>query len=419
MDPPDPLSPSEVIDESETNLMRLRSGKRISEPPIHDVVQQESTAASSSSNSAASPPVAPAPTPTPTATSSTSATPAVYSAPADPLPPPVLMSRSQFLAALSFVVFVVVIGVPVWWATTGTYRAVLPHTDIASFSSSLRLDTSIPVTIWISSSRNRRTVESTVAQIKMLNSEFVSYDVNVASVPPAILKSFEASSNLSEEHKVLELLGEEEGVVNIVEVPARLLSSQIHVGSHRTIFVASDNVAEAVLFFMSRFSNIVLHVAIQQFGFHVAIQPSLSCLSLSTDAAFPDADLALVLTHVVGDAALKQEVARWKNAELEVDSNQLRRVPSHGTYNLIFSLLNPSPDLIRADWKPHLAFQGYLQPFMEKLSGLANFHVSSQSLYFLPLPVKGKWNDGLGCRVIPASHLPHVITPFEAKLGES
>uniref|UniRef100_A0A8C4S2Q7 Phosphatidylinositol glycan anchor biosynthesis, class S n=1 Tax=Erpetoichthys calabaricus TaxID=27687 RepID=A0A8C4S2Q7_ERPCA len=78
---------------------------------------------------------------------------------------------------------------------------------------------------------------------------------------------------------------------------------------------------------------------------------------------------------------------------------------SPGNYEITFSLLNPDPKSHDLHWDIEEAVDKYIQPFLDKLSGVANFSVDSQILYYAILGVT------------PQS-LPHVINPVEARLGK-
>ncbi|XP_019366523.1 PREDICTED: GPI transamidase component PIG-S, partial [Gavialis gangeticus] len=88
-------------------------------------------------------------------------------------------------------------------------------------------------------------------------------------------------------------------------------------------------------------------------------------------------------------------------------------------YEITFSLLNPDPKSHDVRWDIEAAVHGYVQPFLDKLSFVANFTVDSQILYYAMLGVTPRFDKDSSSFLLSAHSLPHVINPVEARLGSS
>uniref|UniRef100_A0A7M4FC10 Phosphatidylinositol glycan anchor biosynthesis class S n=2 Tax=Crocodylus porosus TaxID=8502 RepID=A0A7M4FC10_CROPO len=88
-------------------------------------------------------------------------------------------------------------------------------------------------------------------------------------------------------------------------------------------------------------------------------------------------------------------------------------------YEITFSLLNPDPKSHDVRWDIEAAVRGYVQPFLDKLSFVANFTVDSQILYYAMLGVTPRFDKDSSSFLLSAHSLPHVINPVEARLGSS
>ncbi|XP_074869568.1 GPI-anchor transamidase component PIGS isoform X2 [Carettochelys insculpta] len=88
-------------------------------------------------------------------------------------------------------------------------------------------------------------------------------------------------------------------------------------------------------------------------------------------------------------------------------------------YEITFSLLNPDPKSHDVHWDIEAAVSSYVQPFLSKLSSVANFSVASQILYYAVLGVSPRFDEASSSFTLSAASLPHVINPVEARLGSS
>ncbi|KFV71940.1 GPI transamidase component PIG-S, partial [Struthio camelus australis] len=83
------------------------------------------------------------------------------------------------------------------------------------------------------------------------------------------------------------------------------------------------------------------------------------------------------------------------------------------------SLVNPDPKSHAVHWDIEGAVNHYVQPFLDKLSFVANFSVDSQILYYAVLGVTPRFDKESSSFLLSAHSLPHVINPVEARLGSS
>ncbi|CAH0556991.1 unnamed protein product [Brassicogethes aeneus] len=88
-------------------------------------------------------------------------------------------------------------------------------------------------------------------------------------------------------------------------------------------------------------------------------------------------------------------------------------IPLSLEYDVLISIVNPEPSSLKIDLKGQ-DMEDYLQPFLSKLSPIADFTVKSQWLYHVELgAVPRKMYDHFA---IMEEQLPHIISPLEKKL---
>ncbi|RXM94454.1 GPI transamidase component PIG-S [Acipenser ruthenus] len=207
-------------------------------------------------------------------------------------------------AALSIAAIAIVVGLPLWWKTTETYRASLPYTQISE------LDT--------------------------------------------------------------------------------LQGVSVYVGKHRTALLRTPQDRGAKLGEVLR-------------GLQPDIQRVVETMS------FSDVDIKAALSDRVPVGKLGKESL----------ADSMRTFKSSPGYEITFSLLNPDPKSHDVRWDIEGAVESYIQPLLSKLSGVANFSVDSQILYYAILGVTPRYDSTVSSYTLNAETLPHVINPVEARLGSN
>uniref|UniRef100_A0A8C7X628 Phosphatidylinositol glycan anchor biosynthesis, class S n=1 Tax=Oryzias sinensis TaxID=183150 RepID=A0A8C7X628_9TELE len=253
--------------------------------------------------------------------------------------------RRGQLAALSIAAVVIVVGVPLWWRTTETYRAWLPFSQIKDLSK-LQLHLSADVEVVFAR----------------------------GTLTPEQQKKLPLTQTQDEEHAV-----DGDNV-------------KVYIGQRRTAILRINAEMRA-----GKTVEQLLAVLKPQ------IKQVLQVMSFS---------------HTDITAALSDRV-RFNPGSKESMTHSMRAFTSSPGYEITFSLLNPDPRSHRLHWDIEGAVQTYIQPFLTKLSPLANFSIDSQMLHYAMLGVNPRYNNDRGAFILHADSLAHVINPVEARLGSN
>ncbi|XP_036624699.1 GPI transamidase component PIG-S [Trichosurus vulpecula] len=294
-------------------------------------------------------------------------------------------------AALCFATMAVMLGLPLWWKTTETYRAALPYSQISQLDS-LLFRLRVPVSVVF--------VQGSLPIVDQQKLPFTI--VNERDIPLKCkmkLKSrFQQAYRMagSYEEKALKMDTVEEaeaalpspkedslGSLNIFVIPDKssLLpkDKMSYIGPKRTAFVRGAQGRQALTVIGQR----VLQVA--------------QAMSLTEE----------VLASALGD--------RLPEDKLSLDKR--RPLKSSLGYEITFSLLNPDPKSHEVHWDIEGAVEHYVQPFLSLLSAIGNFSMDSQILYYAMLGVTPRFDAASSSYTLAAHSLPHVINPVEARLG--
>ncbi|XP_061596593.1 GPI transamidase component PIG-S-like [Cololabis saira] len=312
--------------------------------------------------------------------------------------------RRGQLAALSIAVVVVVVGVPLWWRTTETYRAWLPVSQILELAK-LQLHLSADVEVVFA----RGTVtpeqqkkfpltqtqdeEHPVDEETALRYRYETrYRTATVMEEDALNKPTAAEADLS-----LHTLSESPCgslVVYVIPESSSLLPEDVnvYVGQRRTALLRGDAQMRA---------GKTLEQLLAQ------VQPGIK--RVLQVMSFNHADIT---------AALSDRV-RFNPGSKESIADSMRAFKSSPGYEITFSLLNPDPKSHRLHWDIEGAVQTFIQPLLKKLSPVSNFSIDSQTLYYAMLGVNPRFDTGLSAFTLNADSLAHVINPVEARLGSN
>ncbi|KAG8122536.1 hypothetical protein E2320_018025 [Naja naja] len=295
-------------------------------------------------------------------------------------------------AALSFAAMAVLVGLPLWWKTTETYRAALPDAEIAELDA-LLFQLMVPVSV-----------------------------VFAQGVLP---KDQERKVPFQQVQQMEIPLNAKTGVVARYHLSFRLITSQ------EQALLSQASVQEADKGLQPAGGLPVGSLAIYDLlgALNDRLQQLIQAMSFTPET---------LVEALANRVPLGQPGAEWK-----------RPFKSSFGYEITFSLLNPDPKAHDVHWDIEGALQRFVKPLLKKLSPLAEFSVDSQvgeargregvggsrtlcpvqadGPCFSPHPRSSTTQLGVTPRFDPTSasytlsvhSLPHVINPVEARLGSS
>ncbi|XP_026051176.1 GPI transamidase component PIG-S [Carassius auratus] len=306
-------------------------------------------------------------------------------------------------AALAIAAVVIVLGIPLWWKTTETYRAWLPFSEISELDS-LQLQLSVDIEVVFS--RGTLTPE----QQKRFPHSHVNEKEHQVDAKTGLRYKYETryrTATIMEEDALnqptaaeadlsLHMLSESScGSVVVYVIPgsSTLLPEdvKVYVGQRRTALLRSPP-------FKSSWN----------------LKEVLSNLEMDVEQVVSTMSFA----HQDIVAALSDRV-RMTKVTKESMTDSMRAIKSSPGYEITFSLLNPDPKSHSLHWDIEGAVQSYIQPLLNKLAPIANFSVDSQILYYAVLGVNPRFDNSVSAYTLSADSLSHVINPVEARLGSN
>ncbi|KAM4795658.1 GPI transamidase component PIG-S [Rhinophrynus dorsalis] len=305
-------------------------------------------------------------------------------------------------AAISIALVVAVVGLPLWWKTTETYRASLPFSEI-SMLETLRLQLTVPVEIVFAkgtlTAEQQRKIPASHPQEKetVLNAQTsfssryeIKYRRAIGEEESAL-----ALQTIQDADEALQQLNKGvQGSLDLYIIPesSSLLPQgiSVYIGKHRRALV------KCVLDPSSRAEDILL-------ALHKKVNHVIQTMSFTEEA----------VTAALSD---RIPIGRFSKDDFE---NSRRAFKTSPGYEITFSLLNPDPKSHDLNWDIRTASEQYIQPFLDKLGSVANFSVDSQILYYAVLGVTPRFEKATSSYILNAQNLPHVINPVEARLGSS
>uniref|UniRef100_A0A671WTA6 Phosphatidylinositol glycan anchor biosynthesis, class S n=1 Tax=Sparus aurata TaxID=8175 RepID=A0A671WTA6_SPAAU len=288
--------------------------------------------------------------------------------------------RRGQLAALSIAAVVILIGVPLWWRTTETYRAWLPVSQIQELAN-LQLQLSADVEVVFA----RGTV--TPEQQKKVPLTLTQDDEHVVdgdlrtTICDLMVTKYEGC-------KVSNVLNSFVSRGHSVEVQ----DVDVYVGQRRT--------------------------ALLRIGAQTRVGRTLEQLLSHLEPRVKQVLQVMSFSHTDITAALSDRV-RLSPGNKESIADSMRAFKSSPGYEITFSLLNPDPKSHRLHWDIEGAVQTYIQPLLRKLAPLANFSIDSQTLYYAMLGVNPRFDSSRSAYTLNSDSLAHVINPVEARLGSN
>ncbi|XP_071479579.1 GPI transamidase component PIG-S-like [Diadema antillarum] len=297
--------------------------------------------------------------------------------------------RNEAWAALAVGFICLVVGVPLWWRTTTTYRASLPYSDIVQLFQQ-QTTCSIPVTLVTCSSAAVPSVgelEPKLAELLSGVKEKSSLSIHYSLYSRACLTREKTSIASSSSVKELDdkLDSHQQGTIGGITVYFLddstelfpLDARDVYLGGHRAIFIKGSD-------------------------FQKALQTTSSLLK----------------SVIISESSLQKHYRKARGITKSVaDLESMRSFRYKPGYELSFTLLVPEPHNVLAHWDMDQAQTVYLDPMLHRMRDFAEFTVTSQVLYYTGLSVTPKLTSGGGSHFFPHTSLGHIITPVEAKLG--
>ncbi|XP_069471438.1 GPI transamidase component PIG-S [Ambystoma mexicanum] len=305
-------------------------------------------------------------------------------------------------AAHTIAVIAIVVGLPLWWKTTETYRASLPYSDIKELDT-LSLQLTVPVEIILAkgalSLEQLRKVPSSdlKERASQLNSKTTykrRYEIKYRRATPQEEEALGGPSLKDCDEALYHLDRGTQGSVTIyvISESSALLPQGVgvYIGSHRTAVMEIEPLpslkAEAVLAVVDK-----------------KVEQIVQAMSFTDD----------VITAALSD---RIPIGRFTK---EAYADSRRAFKSSPGYEMTFSLLNPDPKSHDLHWNIRGAVDDYIQPFLDKLAPVAKVSVDSQILYYAVLGVTPRFDKASSSFILKSHSLPHVINPIEARLGSS
>ncbi|GAB1296522.1 GPI transamidase component PIG-S [Apodemus speciosus] len=327
-------------------------------------------------------------------------------------------------AALFFAAVAILLGLPLWWKTTETYRAPLPYSEISGLNA-LQLRLMVPVTVVFTRDSvpldDQEKLPFTVVHEReiplKLNDwsgccHFLVYKMKIKcrfqKAYRRALEHEEEALSLHSVHEAEAMLAEPEKqaegslTVYVISERSSLLPQD---GGIRSSIWRTDSCERATIDMMSYIGperTAVVRGLIHREAFNIIGRRIIQVAQ------------AMSLTEDVLAAALADHLPEDKWS-----SDKRRPLKSSLGYEITFSLLNPDPKSHDVHWDIEGAVQRYVQPFLNRLSAAGNFSVDSQILYYAMLGVNPRFDPASSSYSLTMHSLPHVINPVESRLGSS
>uniref|UniRef100_G3QBK8 Phosphatidylinositol glycan anchor biosynthesis, class S n=1 Tax=Gasterosteus aculeatus aculeatus TaxID=481459 RepID=G3QBK8_GASAC len=308
------------------------------------------------------------------------------------------------LAALSIAVVVIVVGVPLWWKTTETYRAWLPVSQINELSN-LQLQLSADVEVVFA--RGTVTPEQQ-KKVPLTRTQDEEHSVDEDTALRYRYETRYRTATIMEEDALDQPTAAEADlslhtlsecpcgslVVYVIPESSSLLPQDVdvYIGQRRT--------------------------ALLRIGGQIRVGKTLDLLLAHLEPRIKQVLQVMSFSHTDITAALSDRV-RLSPGNKESIADSMRTFKSSPGYEITFSLLNPDPKSHRLHWDIEGAVQTYIQPLLTKLASVANFSIDSQTLYYAMLGVNPRFDSSLGAYTLSPDSLAHMINPVEARLGSN
>uniref|UniRef100_A0ABI7ZIN8 Phosphatidylinositol glycan anchor biosynthesis class S n=1 Tax=Felis catus TaxID=9685 RepID=A0ABI7ZIN8_FELCA len=334
-------------------------------------------------------------------------------------------------AALFFAAVAIVLGLPLWWKTTETYRAPLPYSEISGLNA-LQLRLMVPVTVVFTResvpSDAQEKLPFTVVHEREIPLKFVTISQSGSfgwtslistgmwtyfrNSPPVIFgiqflyDKMKIKCRFQKAYR--RALDHEEEALSLgsmQEAETMLAEPQEQAEGSLTVYVIPEHsslLPQDMMSYIGPERTAVVRGIMHREAFNIVGRRVIQVAQ------------AMSLTEDVLAAALADHLPEDKWS-----SDKRRPLKSSLGYEITFSLLNPDPKSHDVHWDIEGAVRRYVQPFLSALSAAGNFSVDSQILYYAVLGVNPRFDPASSSYYLAAHSLPHVINPVESRLGSS
>uniref|UniRef100_A0A8C9YYS0 Phosphatidylinositol glycan anchor biosynthesis, class S n=1 Tax=Sander lucioperca TaxID=283035 RepID=A0A8C9YYS0_SANLU len=304
--------------------------------------------------------------------------------------------RRGQLAALSIAAVVIMVGVPLWWRTTETYRAWLPVSQINELAN-MQLQLSADVEVVFARGTVTPEQQKKVPLTQTQDEEHtVDGDLIFKAVCDPMVTKYEDCKLIHADLSLHTLSESPCGslVVYVIPESSSLLPEDmdVYIGQRRT--------------------------ALLRIGAQMRVGRTVEQLLAHLEPRIKQVLQVMSFSHTDITAALSDRV-RLSPGNKESIADSMRAFKSSPGYEITFSLLNPDPKSHRLHWDIEGAVQTYIQPLLTKLAPVANFSLDSQTLYYAMLGVNPRFDSSSSAYTLNSDSLAHVINPVEARLGSN
>ncbi|XP_013110416.2 GPI transamidase component PIG-S isoform X2 [Stomoxys calcitrans] len=271
--------------------------------------------------------------------------------------------KFRLYATIAFMTVVIIIGVPMWWKSTEVYRVSLPSSDIMELSDK---PLKIKIKVGIFNVKNERAA----LLINELKEEYSTSDIwNLEFLHKT---NFEKANTIRTPAALESLLLKDadlrEGDFAFIEWPK--LQEEVLITNERTALIRSDTTSKKLK--------------------------------------------QVLNTYILQTHRIKQILAKEQRDALKTEAPQAE-------YDVTVSVLNPRPDIMDAKWHVQMAVETYLKPYLDQVSHISNYTLTTQWKYQLAFEAdlrQVRDNSLMGRHyALSESSLPHIITAIEKNLG--
>uniref|UniRef100_A0A3Q4BTI0 Uncharacterized protein n=1 Tax=Mola mola TaxID=94237 RepID=A0A3Q4BTI0_MOLML len=299
--------------------------------------------------------------------------------------------RGQF-AALSIAAMVIIVGVPLWWRTTETYRAWLPVSQIKELDN-LQLQLSVDVEVVLArgtvTPEQQKKVPLTQTQDEQQANTALRYRYEMRYRTATIMEEDALNKPTAAEADLsLHMLSESPCgslVVYVIPESSSLLleDMDVYIGQRRT--------------------------ALLRIGAQVRVGRTLEQLLAHLKPRIKQVLQVMSFSHTEITAALSDRVRLTPGNKGSI-ADSMRAFKSSPGWSMFRLMLH---------WDIEGAVETYIQPLLTKLAPLANFSIDSQILYYAMLGVNPRFDSSRNAYTLNIDSLAHVINPVEARLGSN
>ncbi|XP_070839843.1 GPI transamidase component PIG-S [Chaetodon trifascialis] len=312
--------------------------------------------------------------------------------------------RRGQLAALSIAAVVIIVGVPLWWRTTETYRAWLPVSQIQELAN-LQLQLSADVEVVFA--RGTVTPEQQ-KKVPLMQTQDEEHPVDEDTTLRYRYETRYRTATIMEEDALNQPTAAEADLSlhTLSESPCGSLV--VYVIPESSLLLPED-----VDVYIGQRRTALLRI-----GSQMRVGRTLEQLLAHLEPRIKQVLQVMSFSHTDIIAALSDRV-RLSPGNKGSIADSMRAFKSSPGYEITFSLLNPDPKSHRLHWDIEGAVETYIQPLLTKLAPLANFSIDSQTLYYTMLGVNPRFDSSRSAYILNSDSLAHVINPVEARLGSN